>query len=168
MAGPAAVVTASIDPDSGVLSTHDSRNEWSGRIRSARLLVSSRKLLKTLTDNPALPAFVRTLEAPVLKRLIEHVGLHDAGDLIALTTTEQMRDILEESLWETLIPCQAERLRPERFLAWLDVMLEAGTAFAAKALRLLRRPGHVRAINRTFGGVLVAMGALLATFKRAA
>jgi hypothetical protein len=91
-------------------------------------------LLKTLTDNPALPAFVRQLPAPVLKRLIDHVGLHDAGDLIALTTTEQMRDIFEESLWETLIPGQAERLRSERFLEWLDVMLEAGAAFTAERL----------------------------------
>src|SRR5579863_4630678 len=42
--GPATVVTASIDPDSGALSTHDSRNEWSGRMRSACALVSSMKL----------------------------------------------------------------------------------------------------------------------------
>jgi len=48
------------------------------------------------------------------------------------------------------------------------VVMTAYTAFAAKALRLLRRPGQIRAVNRTFGGVLVAMGALLATFKRAA
>jgi hypothetical protein len=34
---------------------------------------SSKRLLKTLTDNPALPAFVRTLQPPVLKRLIEYV-----------------------------------------------------------------------------------------------
>ena len=95
---------------------------------------ASKQLLKTLTDNPALPAFVQTLQAPVLKRLIEHVGLHDAGDLIALTTTQQLREIFEESLWETLIPGQAERLRPERFLEWLDVMLEAGAAFAAQRL----------------------------------
>jgi hypothetical protein len=95
---------------------------------------SSKRLLKTLTDNPALPAFVRTLQAPVLKRLIDHVGLRDAGDLIALTTPEQMRDILEESLWESLTPGRADRLRPERFLEWLDVMFEAGSAFATQRL----------------------------------
>ena len=95
---------------------------------------SSKQLLKTLTDNPGLPAFVRTLQAPVLKRLIDHVGLHDAGDLIALTSAQQMRELFEESLWETLVPGQAERLRPERFLEWLDVMLEAGTVFAAQRL----------------------------------
>ena len=70
----------------------------------------------------------------MLKRLIEHVGLHDAGDLIALTTTEQMRDVLEESLWESLTPGRADRLRPERFLEWLDVMFEAGSAFATQRL----------------------------------
>ncbi|MFO1415155.1 MAG: LysE family transporter [Burkholderiales bacterium] len=48
------------------------------------------------------------------------------------------------------------------------IVMSAYTAFAAKALRLLRKPAHVRAVNRTFGGVLVAMGALLASFKRAA
>lgn len=94
----------------------------------------SKYLLKTLTDNPALPAFVRTLKAPVLKRLIDHVGLHDAGDLIALTSTEQLREIFEVSLWESLAPGQAERLQPEKFLEWLDVMLEVGPTFAAQRL----------------------------------
>jgi hypothetical protein len=95
---------------------------------------ASKNLLKTLTDNPALPAFVRTLKAPVLKRLIDHVGLHDAGDLIALTSTEQLREIFEVSLWESLAPGQAERLQPEKFLEWLDVMLEVGPTFAAQRL----------------------------------
>lgn len=95
---------------------------------------SSKRLLKTLTDNPALPAFVRTLQPPVLKRLIEYVGLRDAGDLIALTTPEQMREVLEESLWESLTPGRADRLQPERFLEWLDVMFEASPAFATQRL----------------------------------
>lgn len=95
---------------------------------------ASKHLLKKLTDNPALPAFVRNLKAPVLKRLIDHVGLHDSGDLIALTSTEQLREIFEVSLWESLAPGQAERLQPEKFLEWLDVMLEIGPAFAAQRL----------------------------------
>jgi hypothetical protein len=95
---------------------------------------SKQQLLQTLIDSPALPGFVRNLQTPVLKRLIEHVGLHDAGDLIALTTPEQMRDLFEVSLWESLTPGQAERLRPEKFLEWLDVMLEVSPAFAAQRL----------------------------------
>ncbi len=77
---------------------------------------------------------MRNLQTPVLKRLIEHVGLHDAGDLIALTTPQQMRDLFEVSLWESLTPGQVERLRPEKFLEWLDVMLEVSPAFAAQRL----------------------------------
>jgi homoserine/homoserine lactone efflux protein len=54
-------------------------------------------------------------------------------------------------------------------LAFTDLVTMAGyTAFAAKALRLLREPRQVKVMNRTFGGLLMAMGALLATFKRTA
>ena len=54
-------------------------------------------------------------------------------------------------------------------LAFTDLVVMTGyAAFAAKALRLLRRPRHIRAMNRAFGGLLMTMGALLASFKRAA
>lgn len=54
-------------------------------------------------------------------------------------------------------------------LAFTDLVVMSGyAAFAARALRLLRRPRHIRAMNRAFGGILVSIGALLATFKRAA
>ena len=46
------------------------------------------------------------------------------------------------------------------------VVMSAYTAFAAKALRLLRKPAQVRAMNRTFGGLFVAAGVALATFRR--
>ena len=41
------------------------------------------------------------------------------------------------------------------------------TGLAAKGLTLLREPHHVRWVNRTFGGLFVAAGAVLATFRRA-
>jgi homoserine/homoserine lactone efflux protein len=54
-------------------------------------------------------------------------------------------------------------------LAFTDlVTMAAYTAFAAKALRLLRQPRQIRVMNRAFGGLLMTMGALLATFKRTA
>lgn len=95
---------------------------------------SSKQLLKTLHDSPALPAFIKTLNAPVLQRLIDHVGLRDAGALVALTTTQQLREVFEVALWKTLIPGQAEAPRPEMFLEWLDVLLEVSPAFAAQRL----------------------------------
>src|SRR5262249_39614631 len=81
------------------------------KARSSKQLTSRPKqLLKTLTDNPALPAFVRTLQTPVLHKLIEHVGLRDAGDLIVHTTTEQLRGLFEVALWEGLRPGDTEQL----------------------------------------------------------
>ena len=48
------------------------------------------------------------------------------------------------------------------------VVMSGYTGLAAKVLRLLREPHHVRWVNRTFGGLFVAAGALLATFRRTA
>ena len=54
-------------------------------------------------------------------------------------------------------------------LFFTDLVVMSGyTGLAAKVLRLLREPHHVRWVNRTFGGLFVAAGALLATFRRAA
>ena len=52
-------------------------------------------------------------------------------------------------------------------LAFTDlVVMAAYTALASKLLRLLRTPAQMRALNRAFGSLFVAVGVLLATFKR--
>ncbi len=52
-------------------------------------------------------------------------------------------------------------------LGFTDLVVMAGyTALAAKVLRLLKSPGQIKALNRTFGGLFVAAGGLLALFKR--
>ena len=54
-------------------------------------------------------------------------------------------------------------------LFFTDLVVMSGyTGLAAKVLRVLREPHHVRWVNRTFGGLFVAAGALLATFRRTA
>ena len=47
------------------------------------------------------------------------------------------------------------------------VVMSAYTGFAARVLRLLRAPRQLRAMNRAVGGLFVAAGAFLATFRRA-
>lgn len=42
------------------------------------------------------------------------------------------------------------------------------TALAAKVLRVMRDPGHLRWVNRGLGGAFVAAGLALASFRRAA
>ena len=54
-------------------------------------------------------------------------------------------------------------------LFFTDLVVMSGyTGLAARVLRVLREPHHVRWINRAFGGLFVAAGAVLATFRRAA
>ena len=48
------------------------------------------------------------------------------------------------------------------------VVMSAYTGLSARMRRALREPHHIRWMNRTFGGLFVAAGALLATFKRVA
>lgn len=53
-------------------------------------------------------------------------------------------------------------------LFFTDLVVMSGyTGLAAKVLRLLREPHHVRWINRSFGAMFIAAGAALATFRRA-
>lgn len=53
-------------------------------------------------------------------------------------------------------------------LGFTDLVVMAGyTALAARVLSALKSPGHLRAMNRVFGGLFVAAGALLSVFKRA-
>jgi len=54
-------------------------------------------------------------------------------------------------------------------LSFTDLVVMAGyTALAARVLRALNEPHHVRIMNRCFGGLFVVAGSLLATFRRAA
>jgi homoserine/homoserine lactone efflux protein len=54
-------------------------------------------------------------------------------------------------------------------LFFTDLIVMSGyTGLAARVLRALREPRHIRWMNRSFGGLFVAAGALLAMFRRAA
>jgi homoserine/homoserine lactone efflux protein len=58
-------------------------------------------------------------------------------------------------------------LAPTTFSVDLVVMM-GYTALAARVLRVMREPRHIRWVNRSLGGAFVAAGVALATFRRAA
>ncbi|WP_437585290.1 DUF6178 family protein [Sorangium sp. So ce1000] len=93
-----------------------------------------RHLVARLLEQPDLVHLVRGLEVPVLLRLIRHIGLEDAGEIVALATTEQLKGIFDEDLWRSERPGKDEAFDADRFALWLEVMLEAGEAFAAQKL----------------------------------
>jgi homoserine/homoserine lactone efflux protein len=82
------------------------------------------------------------------------------GILFMLSVLPQFIDPARPQLPQYLI-CGAT-------LVFTDLVVMSGyTAFAARVLRLLREPHHIRWMNRTFGALFVAAGAVLATFRRA-
>ncbi|HVY39815.1 MAG TPA: DUF6178 family protein [Polyangia bacterium] len=87
---------------------------------------SSSALLLQILERPGLVAAIRELPAPVLGKLIERIGLEDAGELVALATTAQLERIFDDDLWRADRAAGDETFRPERFALWLRVMQEAG------------------------------------------
>ena len=98
---------------------------------------SSTALLTRILERSELVAAVGKLSAPVLGQLIEHVGLEDAGELVAMASTRQLERVWDRDLWTREDGDAQERFDPERFGTWLAVMLEAGDAATAQRLREL-------------------------------
>lgn len=96
--------------------------------------LGARELLTRILDQPNLVAAIEALPAPALGKLINHVGLEDAGEIVALATTDQIRRIFDDDLWRSERPGKDEAFDADRFALWLEVMLEAGEEFAANRL----------------------------------
>jgi hypothetical protein len=84
------------------------------------------RLLMHILDQPGVVAAVRELPGAVLGKLIDRIGLEDAGELVALATTAQLERVFDDDLWRPRQAGGDETFRPERFALWLRVMSEAG------------------------------------------
>ena len=95
---------------------------------------TSRQLLTRILDQPNLVAAVQSLPARALGKLIDHVGLEDCGEIVALATTQQLKGVFDDDLWRSERPGKDETFDADRFALWLEIMLEAGEEFAAQKL----------------------------------
>jgi hypothetical protein len=84
------------------------------------------QLLMRILERPELVAALRELPGAVLGKLIDRIGLEDAGELVALASTAQLERIFDDDLWRADRAGGDETFRPERFALWLRVMFEAG------------------------------------------
>ncbi|MCL2449971.1 MAG: DUF6178 family protein [Polyangiaceae bacterium] len=98
---------------------------------------SSTQLIARILDTPNLAAAVQALPAPVLARLIDALGLEDAGEIIAFANPAQLAEVFDEDLWRSERAGGDEQFDGDRFLVWLEVMMEAGDAFVADRLASL-------------------------------
>lgn len=92
------------------------------------------ELLDRIFDESSLTQAVAALPAAALVELIDHVGLEDCAELVALTSTRQLREILDADLWRATAPGVDESFQAERVALWLNAMVDAGDAFVAKKL----------------------------------
>jgi len=93
-----------------------------------------RQILTRILDQPNLVSAVQALPARALGKVIDHIGLEDCGEIVALATTQQLKGIFDDDLWRSERPGKDEQFDANRFALWLEIMLEAGEAFAARKL----------------------------------
>lgn len=114
---------------------------------------------------PAMPMVAETGEAVLTPRrsLVLRGWMVNAvnpkGTVFLLAVVPQFLDLSQ--------PLSTQYAVIAATLGFTDLVVMAGyTALASKVLRLLKSPGQIKALNRTFGGLFVAAGGLLALFKR--
>jgi hypothetical protein len=108
----------------------------------------STNLLARILERPGLVAAVRELPGAVLGKLIDRIGLEDAGELVALASTAQLERVFDEDLWRADRPGGDETFRPERFALWLRVMLDAGEDLLVQRLCELPQDLLALAVHR--------------------
>lgn len=94
----------------------------------------SERLLDRILETPHLARVVPQLQPEVLHRLIQHCGLEDCGELLALATPGQLTRLFDLDLWRAVVPGRDEQFDADRFGTWLDVMVDAGVSSAAATL----------------------------------
>jgi hypothetical protein len=104
---------------------------------SVSKLKTPQNLLNHILEQPQLPAVIQRLDAPVLTKLIRHIGLEDSAEIVSMTTTNQLNLLLDEDLWCSEAPGRNELFDADRFGLWLEILLESGSVFAAKKLQAM-------------------------------
>jgi hypothetical protein len=91
-------------------------------------------VLQRILDTPQLARAVARLQPELLHRVIRHVGLEDASELVALATPAQLSRVFDLDLWQASRPGVDEQFDAARFGTWLQVLLDAGPDVAAEKL----------------------------------
>ena len=105
-------------------------------------------------DNPTVPRRTLFLRGWAVN------AVNPKGTVFLLAVVPQFLDLSH--------PLAPQYLLIAATLGFTDLVVMAGyTVLAARLLRLLKTPRQMKALNRAFGSLFVAMGVLLATFKRA-
>ncbi len=93
-----------------------------------------------IIEDPAAARWMPSVPSPLVHRLISEVGMGDAGELLELCSSEQVREVLDLELW------QVDRLKGSEALDWVHFL---STLSHAVAMR------HIRGLDVEFLGWLL-------------
>lgn len=92
------------------------------------------ELLARVLDAPQLERVVPQLAPETLHQIIRHRGLEACGEIVVAATPEQLTSVFDIDLWRSAEPGRDEQFDEERFGEWLDVLIDAGDAVAARTV----------------------------------
>ena len=92
---------------------------------------SGGRVLQRILDTPHLAQAVPRLPPELLHRVIQHHGLEDCAELVALATPAQLARVFDLDLWQPSQPGVDEQFDAGRFGVWLYVLVEGGAGVAA-------------------------------------
>jgi hypothetical protein len=95
---------------------------------------SPSRLIDRILETPHLAHVVPRLQPEVLHRVIQQCGLEECGQLVALTTPDQLARVFDLDLWRPVAPGRDEQFDASRFGLWLEVMVDADVSSAAATL----------------------------------
>ncbi|HZR23997.1 MAG TPA: DUF6178 family protein, partial [Vicinamibacterales bacterium] len=96
--------------------------------------MSKPTLLARILDTPQLERIVPQLSPELLHRVIDRFGLERCSEFVALATPEQLRHVLDVDLWRPPRPGVDEEFDADRFVTWLEVLLDSGETVTAQQL----------------------------------
>jgi hypothetical protein len=110
--------------------------------------MNNSRSLARLLDAPHLDRLVPQLRPEALRQLIRQDGLHATVELITLATPAQLAAVLDVDLWRHDRPGLDDRFDIDRFGEWIEVLVDAGEAVAARVVAALDEQLVVAGLSR--------------------
>jgi hypothetical protein len=92
------------------------------------------QLLTQILEQPGIVDAVQALPPAVLSQWIHHIGLEDAGELVSLASPAQLTELFDDDLWRSERAGQDETFDADRFVLWLEVLLNTGVRLATRTV----------------------------------
>ncbi len=94
------------------------------------------------SERQALEKVVAQLPAETVQRVIRHYGLDACAELVAAATPAQLAEVLDVDLWHGPRAGRDDvRFDADRFLEWVEHLVDADEAAPKKRRRRRRRRG---------------------------